>query len=817
MKKILAVFFVSLLIMGCPWDDDLEDQAFPSAPTKKCTAAEVEAGTSTVPCAMAPVDVATTYSGATAEVVDADVSAAGNGDTGHAYSKNNIHDYVIQFDDDLNGMPEADHVELNQIGSPTYTSLYDFISMCSSLVISGFEISDNTDGTVAVAAGTGAIKTVDSEMSPPYFFDFAGDASVSLNDEADNYVYIDYNAGTPVVAVATSLSSLNFHTHLLIGEVRRDGTSLHITNNGMRFTDFYHKMSLRLFEIYGLQRASGLAFSETGTMNIAVTAGVFYAATTRLTSAAIDTSAADTFTSYYRDGVGGWTEQTSQTAVDWTKYDDGSGTLATLGNNQYSVFHVFGLIEEGSEISIYLLYGQASYLYAQALAATVPSSIPSELSSPTASMYLGKIIIQKENTTSFTTVQYAWDQAIGFSAATDHGELAGLSDDDHPQYGALASNETITGNWVNTDNPWADNEVADDISLTNITQITNRAITSLSATNWRLFYSADGGVPVELALGSSGTYLQSNGAAAAPTWVTPAGTGDVTGVGDCTGGDCLDGSSDGGTYARLYDGDSNYVQIDVGDLAGDITVNMPTSAGTLLLDNGAGTNLTALNGENIQDDTIDDDSIDFTDVTLADFTDDVGFADISGTPAQYYFAEWVDADTIKGTAVTASSVVCTDSNGSPTACTTFGISYDVSTASGHPLNSDDSYSGIGMDGVNAGETIAQWDLVYYDTTATEWLIADADASGEWPAWGMAVAAGTDGNALTIIQKGFVRNDAWSWTPGAILYLDETTPGGMTETAPSTATDGVQPVGRAVTADIVWINIDPVFNYTRVGS
>jgi len=44
-------------------------------------------------------------------------------------------------------------------------------------------------------------------------------------------------------------------------------------------------------------------------------------------------------------------------------------------------------------------------------------------------------------------------------------------------------------------------------------------------------------------------------------------------------------------------------------------------------------------------------------------------ASISGTPAQYQWGEWVNATTIKGTAVTASKVVCTDANGSPTACT----------------------------------------------------------------------------------------------------------------------------------------------------
>lgn len=35
----------------------------------------------------------------------------------------------------------------------------------------------------------------------------------------------------------------------------------------------------------------------------------------------------------------------------------------------------------------------------------------------------------------------------------------------------------------------------------------------------------------------------------------------VGGAGDCTGGDCLDGSSDGGTYIRLYDGTSAYTAL----------------------------------------------------------------------------------------------------------------------------------------------------------------------------------------------------------------------------------------------------------------
>ena len=46
---------------------------------------------------------------------------------------------------------------------------------------------------------------------------------------------------------------------------------------------------------------------------------------------------------------------------------------------------------------------------------------------------------------------------------------------------------------------------------------------------------------------------------------------DVTDVGDCTGGACLDGTAGGGSLIRIYDGDSNYGEINVGDA---ISVNV---------------------------------------------------------------------------------------------------------------------------------------------------------------------------------------------------------------------------------------------------
>jgi len=59
-------------------------------------------------------------------------------------------------------------------------------------------------------------------------------------------------------------------------------------------------------------------------------------------------------------------------------------------------------------------------------------------------------------------------------------------------------------------------------------------------------------------------------------------TGDVTSVGDCLGGACGDGTSDGGTYLRLYGGaTTKYTQLTPSNTAADAVVTFPTATSTL--------------------------------------------------------------------------------------------------------------------------------------------------------------------------------------------------------------------------------------------
>jgi hypothetical protein len=117
---------------------------------------------------------------------------------------------------------------------------------------------------------------------------------------------------------------------------------------------------------------------------------------------------------------------------------------------------------------------------------------------------------------------------------------------------------------------------------------------------------------------------------------------------------------------------------------------------------------------------------------------------------------------------------------------------------------DDTYHGRGITGVNAGATISQWQTVYMGSGG-EWLLADATDDSAAPCRALAAEAGTDGNPMTVVTEGVIRNDAWAWTVGGAIYLS-TTAGGMTQTAPSATGEIVQSVGFAISADVMYLCI-----------
>lgn len=374
-----------------------------------------------------------------------------------------------------------------------------------------------------------------------------------------------------------------------------------------------------------------------------------------------------------------------------------------------------------------------------------------------------------------------------------------------------------------------------------------------TSTAWRLFYSNGSSVITQLALGTSGTYLQSNGASAAPTWVTPSGTGDVTGVGDCTSGDCLDGTSDGGTYARIYDGDSHYMQLDVEDISANYTLSLPATIGTsgqLMQSDGDNTTswVSSLNlafrnaiAEALwrdsdaagADDTDEDASA--IKANMSTTTEDAEVSDMwftyhdAGTEQAFTF--WDASDWALLLGVMTDATTPAEVAGYEAYAFDFNTSIDgqvlltpaLSTGAGIAIENgavpatDGYYTGtVRTYTVDSGATQTSFGQAYHVDTDGELIEADGDVAsqGAMPAIGLAVETGT--GAKKILLTGLICETDWNWTIGGPVYVsdDPSTTEGLTQTVLSTTGDTVQIVGIAVSADCVEINMGG-FNWVEV--
>lgn len=127
------------------------------------------------------------------------------------------------------------------------------------------------------------------------------------------------------------------------------------------------------------------------------------------------------------------------------------------------------------------------------------------------------------------------------------------------------------------------------------------------------------------------------------------------------------------------------------------------------------------------------------------------------------------------------------------------------------LSADGTYSGTTIAGT-AGATLAFGDWVYLAAADSRWELTDADAAataGSVLVGVCVLAAASDGDPTVILLDGNIRADAAfpSFTVSAPIYLS-TSPGDVTNTAPSATDDVVRVVGFGLTADSMVVSISP---------
>jgi len=336
----------------------------------------------------------------------------------------------------------AVQVEVEEIGTSTYDDLQDLINnTLSSGYVEGGLITATSpaDGTIAISAIKGFLKSTDSEIGVTQSFDLAGTTDFELTNNDTNYIYVDFVSG-PRFQVTTTRSDIELNRQFLIGRVYRKDNETHIIQSGIQLPNFVRESHERLVAVRGFEQASGGAISESGNRYIASTGGIFYLGNNKIETTGVDTDGTPTFTRHYHSG-GVWTsDEKSQICAADYQYDNGTA-LANLSNNKYGVFWVFVHFDS----DLHVVVGRGNYTLAEAQAATVPAlpNIVSDFSALAA-----KIIIEEDDT-NFLTVQGAYERFFPLSGAFEHndsGAIQGGTTDEY--YHLLSAEYTELSEWL---------------------------------------------------------------------------------------------------------------------------------------------------------------------------------------------------------------------------------------------------------------------------------------------------------------------------------------------------------------------------------
>lgn len=308
-------------------------------------------------------------------------------------------------------------------------------------LLSGGAISahGDADGSVIIASCSAWCKETDADSADGVFFSYAGKAKQTLTDNSVNAIYLDYNAGTPQIVVATNYGTYGFQQdHILLGAVYRQGTTVHIFPSSNLGIQGINRTFMHEVEHHGAHRSSGLVTSDGGSRALSITTGVLYAGLNRHTT----TVNGSTWSYWYTSDSGStWTEDTGISALVQSYNNIASGKVA-LGTNKYGVHWVYVDIDG---VHLHIVYGQGNYTANQAEEASVPSVLP-----PIVTGYcvlIAKIINQEGSNT--LTITYPWTTVFTSSLATDHNSLANLTTGDvHTQYALIANMVTPIGDYA---------------------------------------------------------------------------------------------------------------------------------------------------------------------------------------------------------------------------------------------------------------------------------------------------------------------------------------------------------------------------------
>ena len=354
----------------------------------------------------------------------------------------------------------ASSIIMEKIGNSTYSTVQHLQDIFHSAGwIKGGEITTgNTSGSFNVNSGSGLIRSLNSSLSTIYWFDWpSSNFTASNNKNVEVYVYVNYNAGSPIVTTSSISPETDYQSNVLLGVLFWSSGSnyseFHINTTVKETVADHAKQMIRFNKAvmpYAVE--SGGILTDAGHLGLAVSAGAFWEGLNRFTTNAINTSGSSTNRfSYYWNSGSNWFETGSLHYINPSLYNNiTNGTLVSMTVNRYKSDWVF----LGVDSDLYVVYGQNQYNnLANAQNEGIPSSLPPEIL--TDGFLIGRIIVQS-GATELTQVDSVFTTMLQSSVPTEHNSLIGLQGGSSNEYYHLTSAEYVgtgTGNFVRTSSP----------------------------------------------------------------------------------------------------------------------------------------------------------------------------------------------------------------------------------------------------------------------------------------------------------------------------------------------------------------------------
>ena len=308
----------------------------------------------------------------------------------------------------------------------THTDASTLIFECSPMgVMQGGTITISGSLTITTAAGYGYLNNTGTNVYQRIDWN---NSNLTLSPNTDNYIYLDETA--TLSAATTQPSSIN---NIILGRVVTNNTGVELVDNSPYFAS-HMSNALSKFNrnALGPVFADGCIVSEDVTpLKLDVSAGLYYFGENEYDPTG---GSAITYTQYYQSGSGafGWNKSSTSTVLS-NVYN--SGSVLTAMSASYYTKHSLYTVGTGPDEEYFLVIGQNQY---STLVETENANLPTPPTYFSDGVVALASVYVRSGSANIIQIQdirpIIGFRAAGVNASSVHGNLLGLTADDHQQY-----------------------------------------------------------------------------------------------------------------------------------------------------------------------------------------------------------------------------------------------------------------------------------------------------------------------------------------------------------------------------------------------